>query len=480
MYFDRRCAGVLLPLFSLPDVDSDGDLGHQAYRFVEFLHACGFHIWQLLPIGPVHADGSPYLSLSSHAGNDRIISLDWLRDRGWLTPTDRALPRESLLERAFDGFHGSATAQEQEQFRRFRQQSEWLTDYALFMVVRNLYQQLPWTQWPQPLRDREPVALGKLHDEHRREFEIQCFIQFVFFQQWAELRAYAHQHDVQLFGDMPLFVSLDSADVWSHRDLFMVDDNGQPQVVAGTPPDYFAEQGQRWGNPMYHWERMRVRGFAWWKQRIATHLELFDVLRIDHFRGLQACWEIPADADTAASGQWIETPGHDLLSELANSFPELPLIAEDLGTITPEVDQLRDAFHIPGMRVLQFGFDGDPDNPHAPHSLRQHIVVYTGTHDNNTSMGWYMDLPDTAREQLLQYLAYPAEPMPWPLIKSALSSVAQWAILPLQDLLALDASARVNTPGTVSGNWRWRFDWEQLPADLTLSIKNMLHLYSRD
>jgi len=488
MTLDRRRAGVLLHPTSLPETPGNGDLGPQAYRFVDFLRAAGGSLWQTLPLGPTQGTGSPYQSPSVHAGNPLLISLEWLLARGWLdeevlrSPESRspALFRRTALHQAFEGFQEHADRPARASFTHFREERGWwLEDYALFVALHQRYRGRSWVDWPIPLRNREAKAL----DEARASLSMQigqvCFEQYVFFSQWLELKRYANRHGILLFGDMPIFVAHDSADVWAHRDYFDLRPGGRPATVAGVPPDYFSPTGQLWGNPLYRWEALQADGFRWWKQRLRTQLELFDLIRIDHFRGLQAYWEVPADEPTAENGRWVEAPGHALLEALHEAFGALPLVAEDLGTITPEVEALRKAFGIPGMRVLQFAFDGGPDNPYLPHNHEANTVVYTGTHDNDTSCGWFESLDRRQQVHVLDYLGLPQESMPWPLIRSALASTARLAVVPMQDLMGLGPEHRMNTPGTVEGNWQWRYSWDQIDPGLAARVHHLVGLYGR-
>ncbi len=483
---DRRRAGILLHVTSLPGGIGNGDLGAEAYRFIEFLSASGMTVWQVLPLGPTHEDGSPYQCLSVHAGNPLLINLEWLQGRGWLELPEKEAGisalhyRFSCLLEAWKGFQQRATEQERVQLHSFvSQHADWLEDFSLYMAIRQEQEGRAWSQWPEPLRDREPTALEEARDRLQEEIEAVRFQQYLFFQQWHELRAYARQHGVLLFGDMPIFVAYDSAEVWAHREYFTVDEHGRAQTVAGVPPDYFSATGQLWGNPLYRWERMQEDGFRWWIGRMRTQLELFDFVRIDHFRGFEAFWEIPGEAKTAIEGRWVKAPGEALLNALHESFHALPLVAEDLGVITPEVEALRNKFGLPGMKILQFAFGGDATNPYLPHNHERRSVVYTGTHDNDTTLGWYRTLDEAGKTHLLDYLGHPGEEMPWPVIRTALSSVACLAMLPMQDALELGSEHRMNTPGTTEGNWRWRFQWEQVDSALSSRLAHLVRLYGR-
>lgn len=479
--FNERRAGVLLHPTSLPAAASGcgGDLGAAAYQFLEFLAGAGFSIWQMLPIGPTHEDRSPYQLLSVHAGNSDLICLQWLAARGWLAQPAPGETRAKTLRRAARAFH-EGLGRDPELARAYaefcRGHGGWLEDFALFIALREMRGGEPWWEWPPPLRRRDPQALAQADPERVAAVR---FEQFVFFEQWQALRAAARQRGIHLFGDMPIFVSHDSADVWAHQDLFHLDENGLPLTVAGVPPDYFSETGQRWGNPHYRWPQMQARHFDWWLQRLATQLRYFDLIRIDHFRGFEAYWEIPADAATAIEGRWVEAPGAALLEAFFRYDAQLPLVAENLGVITEAVEALRLRFRLPGMLILQFAFDGSARNPYLPHHHDPLEVVYTGTHDNDTTLGWYNALDEATRARVDAYLGHSREAMPWPLVRAALASVARLAILPMQDLLGLDSSARMNVPGTSAGNWRWQFEWAQLAPDLGPRLRQLLALYGR-
>lgn len=485
----QRRAGVLLHPTSLPGSFSGGDIGHEAYRFVEFLSAAGCSVWQMLPLGPTHEDGSPYQCLSVHAANPNLISLHWLVDRGWLdfsviqaAPDSSAFRKECLVY-AFKHFQKIADHPWQIKLETFKnKEHEWLHDYALFMAIKHDQKGRPWTEWSDKYRLREPQALkqaAKQFSDHIAQTE---FEQFIFFTQWHELREYARSHRVYMFGDMPIFVSPDSADVWASRENFLIDENGQSTHVAGVPPDAFSDVGQRWGNPLYDWEFMQKDNFAWWKLRFKTQLELFDLIRIDHFRGLEACWEIPAEEETAINGAWVKVPGDKLLRQLFATFNNLALVAEDLGLITPEVIQLRQQFDLPGMKVLQFAFDGDKGNLYLPYNHEIMSVVYSGTHDNDTTLGWYKNLSDWSRKQLHDYIGQSVnhvQDICWLMNRMALSSVGRLAILTMQDILELDGSHRMNVPGTTEDNWKWRYQWNWMPENLTTRLRHLIDVYGR-
>jgi 4-alpha-glucanotransferase len=484
---EQRRAGILLHPTSLPGSVGNGDLGADAHRFVDFLAQAGFSVWQMLPLGPTHRDGSPYHALSLHAGNPMLVSLEQLVKWGWLDPdgageaANATAYRLERLAQAHDTFMKRASGFEIEAFEDFiNTEAHWLEDYALYRALRRQFSGQAWFQWPAPLRGREPEALAAARVRLIDEIAHVCFEQFVFARQWQALRAYALDRNLLLFGDMPIFVAHDSVDVWTHPEYFQLDENGMPTVVAGVPPDYFSAQGQRWGNPLYRWDRMQADGFRWWIARMTTEFRRFDLLRVDHFRGFEACWEIPAADETAVNGRWVKAPGEALFESLLRHFGSLPLVAEDLGMITPEVLALRDKYELPGMEILQFAFDSGADNPYLPHNHRKMGVVYTGTHDNDTTLAWFENLPAEQQLRVVEYLGYPHEPMPWPLLRAALASVSQLAIVPMQDVLGLGRGQRMNTPGTNEDNWRWRFEWEQIAPDLGERLLRMARLYGRE
>lgn len=483
--FSRRRAGVLLHPTSLPFDPVGGALGAEARNFIDFLASTGVSVWQMLPLGPTHSDGSPYACLSVFAGSPALLSIRHLRDQGWLERVDQPKKdldgwRERTLQRARQGFAKHADAKAKKHYEQFRdRQNYWLDDYCLYQALRRKFGGRSWLDWPAELRDRVPDALDSATAELADEREQVCFEQFVFDLQWHALKSYANQHGILLFGDMPIFVAHDSAEVWARREFFTLDEHGEALTVAGVPPDYFSATGQRWGNPLYRWDRMREDGFDWWLRRVGHQLDLFDFVRIDHFRGFQACWEIPAAADTAVDGRWVEAPGDQLFEALQARFDPLPLVAEDLGLITPEVDALRHRFGLPGMKILQFAFDGGPQNPYLPHNHEPDYVVYTGTHDNSTTVGWFAKLDPEQQQRVREYLGYPQEPQPWPLIRAALASVAQMCVLPMQDLLALDDNHRMNVPGVAEGNWGWRLEWDMVDEQLPVRLQRMLEVYGR-
>lgn len=473
-HLKQRQAGILLHISSLPSAYGVGDLGLEALRFIDLLSKLGVNVWQTLPINMPHADNSPYQCLSAHAGNPDFISLETLEFQGLLSKEDLSAPvidKTNLLINAYQAFRQQDQNPLHLQFSEFcRKQAHWLDDFALFLALRVKFNQLGWAFWPEAYKNRDEVTMHMSKIELREEIAAIQFTQFIFFSQWMALKSYARDKGVQLFGDIPIFVAYDSADVWANSNLFKLDEHKNMTVVAGVPPDYFSETGQRWGNPHYNWEVMKSEDFSWWVSRMSTQNALFDMVRIDHFRGLEAAWEIPVNEETASNGYWVAAPGCPLLKAIKRSLPNITLIAEDLGIITEEVEALRERYHLPGMKILQFAFSGAEDNPYLPENIEVDSVVYTGTHDNNTTVGWYDSLDEYTRERVQAYLRNIHSQdhqvhMPQDLIELALSTKAYLAIIPMQDLLALDGNHRMNIPGTGSGNWGWRFQWSQLTTE---------------
>jgi 4-alpha-glucanotransferase len=443
MNFDTHRAGLLLHPTSLPS----GTLA-DADRWLDFLQAAGFGVWQMLPLGLPLVGLSPYQCASAFAVNPLLFPYsraDMRRFAGWC-----------------------------------KKQDHWLEDYARFMVIKGEQNHAPWTDWPQALRDRDVQTLADFDNSHADALKAVMVEQYCAAVQWQGIRAAAAARGIKLFGDMPIFVAHDSADVWAQRELFLLDASGHPTVVAGVPPDYFSETGQRWGNPHYNWAAMQADGFAWWRARLRAHFEWFDLVRIDHFRGLAAAWTIPASEPTAIHGEWIEAPGAALLQAIAAEMGDLPLVAEDLGIITPDVVELRHQFGLPGMAVLQFAFDHHADNPHKPENVHPDTVYYVGTHDNDTTLGWWRALPEHARHQVMQQLGV-SEPdaVPDAMITTVLESRAALAVLTMQDVLHLGSEARMNTPGTDNGNWTWRFEWDALPPGLACRLLEQLQKVHR-
>jgi 4-alpha-glucanotransferase len=500
LFLNRR-AGVLLHPTSLPHEQSfyqdtpipqpHGNLGKDAYNFVDFLAESGITLWQMLPTTPTHADLSPYQSVSSHAGNPDLISIDWLIHKGWVshnndwniieaTREDSQKIRSAFSQEFYTLISQDKGASLAHVFDIFcSENAYWLDDFVLFMALRQHFENRAWTQWPVGLKKRSASEIKKYAKKLSVYIELYKFEQFAFAQQWQELRGYAAQKNIKLFGDIPIFVAHDSADVWAAQEFFNLDEEGNALTVAGVPPDYFSETGQHWGNPHYNWDAMVSTGFSWWLARLRTQLNQFDLIRIDHFRGFEAFWSIPGDSHDARLGQWVKAPGEAFLSACFNCYPNLPLVAENLGVITPEVEALRHQFNLPGMLVLQFAFDGNNRNPHLPHFHTALDVIYTGTHDNDTTLSWFNNLSIEQKQITRDYLFSSEATMPWLLIDAALASVSAMAIIPMQDLLELGGEHRMNMPGTTGNNWCWQFNWQQLPSNLTTNLRSRLHRYAR-
>lgn len=477
-----RASGILLHPTSLPGPHGSGDLGPSAYHFIDWLALAGQRLWQVLPLGGLGPGHSPYMSSSAFAGNLMLIDLQDLQRQGWLTAEqlqpdaafqdarvnfDAVLPwRMTRLASAAQAFGQGGEPRAQADFEDFQQAEQaWLPDYALYMALSEALGEGDWTRWPTSLRQREATALAAARQTHAGRIQFWAFCQWRFFRQWAALRRHAHDKGVRLVGDAPIFIAHQSADVWAHPQLFLLDDQGRPGVVAGVPPDYFSATGQRWGNPLYDWPAHQASGFDWWIARIRHSLAMVDVLRIDHFRGFEDYWEIPASEPTAIQGRWVRGPGAALFEALRTTLGAMPIIAEDLGIITPEVERLRRQFGFPGMRILHFAFGGAPDNPYLPHNYEANTVAYTGTHDNNTTQGWWAQASAQERDHLWAYLDLrPGDEadLHWKLIQACCASVADTVIHPMQDVLGLPAECRMNTPGTAEGNWGWRFEWSQV------------------
>ena len=465
-----RRAGVLLHPTSLPGPGPRGTLGADARRFVDWLVAGGFSVWQTLPLGVTDAYGSPYCLRSAYAGDPRFIDAEDLAD---FVVLPRGLDAGADRDARYASFTALADAEQRRAFADFvRARRRWLLPYGLFEVLSARFEQAPWWQWPAPYRERDSAALRACLAANRDQFRAFVFEQYLFELQWIALKSYANERGVYLFGDLPFYVDRNSVEVWWDRRLFALDASGEPLAVAGVPPDYFNSEGQLWGNPLYDWDAMERSGFRWWLARMRAQLARFDLVRIDHFRALESYWEVPAAAPTARLGRWRPGRGDALLAALRAELGAMRLVAEDLGIITDEVRALRDRFELPGMVVLQFAFDGSADNPHLPHYHRRNSVVYTGTHDNDTTVGWYASLDAPARDVVHSMLGVGrAPPVPELLIEAAYASNAALAIVPLQDLLGRDSGARMNTPGTVIGNWRWRFAWPDVPLALAAACR---------
>jgi 4-alpha-glucanotransferase len=503
----KRSAGVLLHPTSLPSPYGIGDLGPQAQRFLDWLVATGCKLWQVLPLGPTGYGDSPYQSFSAFAGNPYLISPADLLAEGLLTPDDLQAPpnfsaarvdfgalipwKLELLQRAFSRFQSAlnlSTALKTafDDFCADALRAAWLDDYALFMALKEANGGDAWNHWSEPLRTRKKSALRQAQNELAESVTRYKFYQFIFFRQWNKLRAYAHERGVQIIGDIPIFAAYDSADVWSHPELFFLDKQGNPTVVAGVPPDGFSDTGQLWGNPLYNWKAHKKDGYAWWLARVRSSLQTFDILRFDHCRGFAGYYEIPANHPTAEHGKWVQGPGKDLFRAIAQDLGAglatkgagLPIIAEDLGVVTPDVVELLAAFELPGMKVLQFAFS-DPANPFLPHNYIPNCVAYTGTHDNNTARGWFESARQHEREFALRYLRTDGSDFAWDLIRAVWASVADLAVAPMQDVLNLGGEARMNFPSSLGGNWDWRMSADDLTDELAGKLRELNWLYER-
>jgi len=490
-----RSSGVLLHPTALPGPHGIGALGNEARAFVDFLAAAGQSVWQTLPLGPTGFGDSPYNALSAFAGNPLLIDLPTLAAWGDLDPADLTdeiaaedridFPvvhrfKEERLALAATNFFARADAKRLKTFAAYcREQAFWLNDYALFAAIRSHFAGQSWQSWPAPLRRRDAVALDEWRLRLGPAIAAEQYRQYAVATQWAALKSYANRQGIRIFGDLPIFVALDSADVWANQHLFRLDPEGHPTVVAGVPPDYFSVTGQRWGNPLYRWNAHEADGFTWWLQRFRTELQRSDLVRVDHFRGFQACWVIPATEPTAVNGRWEKAPGRALFLALRSASTDLPIIAEDLGVITPQVEALRREFGFPGMKILQFAFDSGADNLYLPHNYDAGYVVYTGTHDNATTLGWWENLDAGQRARIGIYLGKSPPDIPWDLIRLALASVARLSIIPCQDLLGLGDGARFNRPGQTTGNWSWRLVPRQLTARLAERLHSLTGIYNR-
>lgn len=489
-----RTAGILLHPTSLPGPYGIGDLGPIAHTWIDTLAAMKQSWWQVLPLGPTGFGDSPYQSYSAFAGNPLLISPQALIADGLLPKTftppqkypedhvefESVSPmKQSMIRSAYDAFRAGRSQIPRDDFESFRQrEAAWLEDYALFMVIRSALGGASLADWPAELRTREPAALDNMRRLLANEVILQQFAQFLFDRQWTALKAYANSKHIRILGDVPIFVAPDSADVWANPEFFLLDDEGRPKVVAGVPPDYFAKNGQRWGNPIYDWPAIQADGFRWWIDRVRHALRQADLLRLDHFRGFVQAWHIPANAATAKNGRWVDGPGRPLFDALRSALGGLPFIAEDLGLITPDVIALRDALGLPGMRVLQFMLTG-PQSVHQPHNYEANTACYTGTHDNDTSVGWYAQLTDKEKWDLGDYVGHAVTNPAWELIRLAWSSVARLAIAPLQDVFSLGGEARMNVPGQQVGNWRWRFTTNQFEPRIVDWMAGVTARYAR-
>lgn len=475
----ERSSGILLHITSLPSDEGVGTLGKNAFDFIDFLVETKQKLWQILPLGPVGAGNSPYQCFSAFAGNPLLIDLHFLVEEGLLISADfENIPRffkrkvefekvgkwkSNLFEKAFSNFRHKRFSSFQNEYQHFlKEHSWWLNDYALFMAAKDYFGPVSWHKWDEDFKLRKLNALNRFEEKLSEEVAYHKFIQFLFFRQWFRLKEYANSKGVKIIGDVPLYVSGESSDVWANTDIFLLDKNKKPIEVGGVPPDYFSETGQLWGNPVFDWPRLKERDYDWWMARLHFNLNFFNLVRIDHFRGLESYWSVAASEKTAINGKWIPAFGKEMLAKLKSQIGELPLIAEDLGIITPEVDKLREDFQLPGMKVLQFAFTTDATNKDLPHNYSENFAVYTGTHDNDTTLGWLSSVENDEQKMVEKYIGTQDKNGLAKTIEMAFSSVAKMAVIPLPDLLELDGDSRMNTPGTAHGNWGWRFQWNQL------------------
>jgi 4-alpha-glucanotransferase len=504
-----RCSGVLLHFTSLPGRFGIGDFGPSAYEFADFLSAAGQKLWQVLPLNPTGYGDSPYQCFSAFAGNPMLLSLERLRDQGFLQELDFAQAPEfpadyvdygpvieykmPLLRRAAHSFFTGASTADRAAFDRFCSSAgSWLEDYALFMACKDAHNKIMWPLWEPQIRSRDAIAIREWSNKLASEVQAYKFWQFEFFRQWEHLKTYCAELGIRLMGDVPIYVAHDSSDVWAHPELFHLDDQGRPTVVSGVPPDYFSATGQLWGNPIYRWNLLAADGYKWWIERFRSSLAMFDMVRLDHFRGFESYWEVPGNETTAINGRWVKGPGEHLFLALQGAFGELPIVAENLGVITPPVENLRQQFRLPGMSLLQFAFGNDPQGPSfRPHNYTRDLAAYTGGHDNDTTVGWWTSsgasdstrsLEDVRKEHdsARAYLNFEDDSeIHWIMIRAVQASVADVAIVPLQDVLGLGSEARMNLPGKVSGNWKWRYRPGALHSELSERLKSLVTLYER-
>ncbi len=501
MTFSDRASGILLHPTALPGPYGIGTLGARSRSFINWLKEAGQTYWQICPLTPTGYGDSPYQGFSAFAGNQNLIDLDELIESGLLKESDlkilKDLPEDDVdfgslipaktevLHTAWNNYSLKIPPEDfDKEFTKFRVDSaSWLDDYCLFMVIKAMNNGRPWDEWEKPLRFREHEALNKLELEFSREISYHSFVQFLFHTQWTNLKKQANLSGIRIIGDLPIFVAYDSSDCWANPDLFQLDVNRKPAYIAGVPPDYFSSTGQLWGNPLYNWEKMEENGFSWWITILKSKLEQYDALRIDHFRGFSAFWSVPFGEPTAVNGKWIPAPGRNLFKRVREVLGDLPIIAEDLGVITDDVVELIKEFGLPGMKVLQFAFDSSGDNDYLPHNYDKNCLVYTGTHDNDTTVGWYLSADDHVRTSALSYMHLPtdaeAEDVTSAMIRTALASVSNLSIIPMQDILGLGSEARFNTPGTLGGNWRWRFKKNSLTPEKATELREITKTYGR-
>jgi 4-alpha-glucanotransferase len=491
----KRKSGILCHPTSMPSRYGIGEMGQAMLGFIDFLTRAGQSIWQILPLGPTGYGDSPYQPFSAFAGNPLLIGLDWLREDGLIHeadlvrhdpfPEDRVVYgrvidyKNKVLRRSYERFCSASGTLRAEAESFYQQNLDWLEDFALFMAIKRHLNFAVWTAWPQGIALHQAEAVDHWHGALAQEVDYERYLQFQFDRQWRRVRAYAHQANITIMGDIPIFMGHDSVDVWSHQELFQLDDRGQPLVVAGVPPDYFSPTGQLWGNPHYRWDLMRENGYAWWVARLRAVLNRVDLVRLDHFRGFSGYWEVPAGEKTAIHGCWVRGPGPHLFHTVKQALGSLPIIAEDLGVITADVVALRQQFGLPGMRVLQFAFDGDASSPHLPHNYTVDSVVYTGTHDNDTAIGWYGGRTEEGKHRVRVYAGTDGRSINWDLIRLAMTSVGEVAVFPLQDVLGLGGEGRLNTPGRPDGNWTWRYREGMLQPQLADALRELAHVSGR-
>lgn len=491
-----RSSGTLVHPTSFPSDYGIGDLGSAARDFIDFLSNTYQTIWQVLPLGPTGYGSSPYASYSAFAGNQYLISPDILVDKGLVSraEADKIKKPESvsvnydeaykdkgrILRIASGNFYNNLTPDQEKNLKEFKKRNKnWLDDYCLFIVCSRMYNRKPWNKWDPDIAQRKKKKLNTLKKQYQQEIKHEEWLQFEFFNQWFDLKRYANDKNIRVIGDIPIFVDHNSADVWSNPEYFAVDKQGNRQLIAGVPPDYFSETGQLWGNPLYKWDALEKDGYSWWIERFDQMFNLFDAIRVDHFRGFEAFWQVPAEEKTAQKGDWVKGPGKKLFETIRKELGELPIIAEDLGFVTPEVIELRDYFQFPGMKILQFAFDSDPGNDFLPHNYNTNCVVYTGTHDNDTTIGWYKTAPEAEKHRVREYTKSDGSEINWELIRLGLLSVADQAIFPLQDFMNLSSEFRMNTPGTVGDNWEWRYTQQMLEGVDSDRIRSLIEMSNR-
>lgn len=489
----KRKSGILLHITSLPGDEGTGTLGKDAYRFVDFLENSKQSLWQILPLGQVGYGDSPYQCYSAFAGNIQLIDLEMLIEEGWLNKTDLMTPdfpktkidfdaarkwKLKLLHKAYDVFQKNTKPYIQEYFYFQYEHKWWLYDFTLFMALKDHFGSETWSNWPDAIKFRKPESIEEYYKKLKKEIDFWMFTQWLFFRQWHRLKRYANEKGIEIMGDVPLYVSTDSSDVWVNTDIFYLDKDLNPTYVGGVPPDYFSKTGQLWGNPVFNWQRLEERQFDWWMARLRFNINMFNLVRIDHFRGLESYWSVLAGEKTAINGKWEAAKGYELLLKFREDYGSLPFIAEDLGMITPEVEKLRDDLHLTGIKVLQFAFGSDAKNMNLPHNYKPNFLVCTGTHDNDTTQGWMTSAKGKEKKMIRRYLGEPEQALQ-KAIETVWASTAKMAIMPLQDLLGLGTEARMNIPGTASGNWGWRFEWKQLLPFHIKNLKELTEKYNR-